>query len=358
MSLLKAYANCLAHIIYPLGILGTGSVKGANEMFCIDDGNDNDEKGILNIDAIKDTSEVIEFKFRPRNFDEYIGQTKTKSLLKKYIEATKARNKVFPHLLLNGKAGTGKTTLARILAKELNVNFVEIIGSEITDMEKVVELLAKVDGGILFIDEIHSVDRLIAEKMYTLIEDFTIDGQKIKDFTLIGATTEIGEIIKNRKPFYDRFKIIRELEDYTNEELAIIVKQYKENVFKNDLLTDDVYVTIADNARLTPRHSLRLLDSAIYFNGDIDAVLVSFNVIYKGFTTIDLKVLKYLNENEKGIGLQGLISFLDTSQDNYEYAIEPYLLRSGLIARTPRGRKITLKGIGFIAILESKVKGG
>jgi Holliday junction DNA helicase RuvB len=294
--------------------------------------------------------------FRPQSFNEYVGQTKAKEILQHYIDAVKERGTIFPHLLIYGKAGMGKTTLARIMAKELNVPFVEFITSEIYIFSDIFQLLVKAENGIMFLDEIHALDRDNAEKMYSVMEDFMFNGQPVPPFTLVGATTELGEILKKRKPFYDRFKIVIELEDYTDQELVTIAKQYRSRVFSTDKEIDDtIYLSLAQNCRATPRHLIRLLEATIYFHLDIKTVFKNFNIITGGFTTKDLHILKYVVQNEKGVGLQGLASYLDTSVANYLYEIEPYLLKSGLILRTPRGRKITQRGIELIKVLSATV---
>jgi len=302
---------------------------------------------------LKEAYKETRLTFRPSTFDEYIGQRKAKRILKNYIKAVKEKNKIMPHILLYGKAGMGKTTLAKIIANELEVNIVEVITSEILDIETFFKYLEEVDGGILFLDEIHAITRDNAEKLYSIMEDFNYNGQYIKPFTLIGATTEVGEIIRNRKPFYDRFKIIIELEDYTEEDLIQIAKQYQERVFNEDL-EEDIYKTLAKNCRGTPRTLIRLLEATNYFDKNVKEVLESFGIIKDGFTYKDLKILKYIAQNEKGIGLQGLISYLDTSRYNYLYEIEPYLLKNNCIVRTPRGRKITERGLEIIKMLEER----
>jgi len=302
---------------------------------------------------LKEASKETKHTFRPSTFDEYIGQRKAKRILKNYIKAVKEKNKIMPHILLYGKAGMGKTTLARIIANELEVILGEVITSEILDVETFLKYLEEVDGGILFLDEIHAITRDNAEKLYSIMEDFNYNGMPIKPFTLIGATTEVGEIIRNRRPFYDRFKIIIELEDYTEEDLIQIAKQYQERVF-NENLEEDIYITLAKNCRGTPRTLIRLLEATNYFDKNTEEVLESFGIIKDGFTYKDLKILKYIAQNEKGIGLQGLISYLDTSRYNYLYEIEPYLLKNNCIVRTPRGRKITERGLEIIKMLEER----
>lgn len=285
--------------------------------------------------------------FRPESFNEYIGQEKAKNMLKSYISGCKQRNMPFPHTILHGNAGCGKTTLARIIAKELKLPIVESIAAEIVSVYDILFKLATFDGqpGIIFLDEIHAMERNTVETIYALMEDFTYNNNPIAPFTLIGATTELGEIIKKSRPFVDRFKLWIELEPYLTSEISTIIKQYGKNVFKYDTLSDNTYKLIGENARLTPRTGIRLLESTIYLNGNIKQALENASIIKDGYTFKDLKCMKYLNENTKGVGLQGLCSYLNIPSELYMYDVEPYLLQNNIVIRTPRGRKITAQGI-------------
>jgi Holliday junction DNA helicase RuvB len=284
--------------------------------------------------------------FRPETFDEYIGQDKAKQMIKSYIEGVKQRNMPFPHTLIYGNAGCGKTTLARIMAKELNQQISELIGAEIKSSYDIIWKLKDFDGkaGVVFLDEIHAMDRDTVEGLYPMMEDFKHNNQQIVPFTMIGATTELGEILKRSRPFVERFKLWIELEPYTNQNIVEIVTQYREHLFSKDAVSSDVLSIIGENARCTPRTGIRLLEATIYL-GDIKQALRNANVIKDGYTTRDLKCLSYLNENQKGVGLQGLSSYLNIPQELYVYEVEPYLLQNNMIIRTPRGRKITALGI-------------
>lgn len=313
---------------------------------------DNKDANIIKTENIKSYK-----LFRPQTLDEYIGQNRTKTKVKKYIDFCKNRNIAYPHTLISGKAGMGKTTLARVIAKELNRPFKEFITSSIIIDDNFIDKLNSYrDSIIIFLDEIHTLTRPDAEKLYTIIEDFSYNNEDIKPFTLIGATTEIGEIIRHIRPFYDRFKDIIQLEDYNIDDIFKIVKQYNYKVYPTDILSDDIYILIAKNSKGIPRAAIRLLDATIYFNHDAHNALRCFGIIKDGYTIQDLKTLKYIAQNDKGVGLQGIASYLGISETNYLYEIEPYLLQTNCIVRTPRGRKITNNGLKIITILEKEVE--
>jgi len=297
---------------------------------------------------------LTQTNFRPKNFNEYIGQTKVKERIEYYVKGTKDRNRIFPHTLIHGSAGMGKTTLAQILANILGVTFIETIASNLEDIETIQNKIQLTDGGILFLDEIHSLPRNMAEKFYPIMEDFRYENVNIKPFTLVGATTEFGEMLQDRKPFVDRFKNIIELEDYTIGDLVTIGKQYKDREFRRDIVEISQLMLIAENCRETPRNLLRLLEATIYFRGNTRKVLDNFGIIRQGFTKKDVKILEYLVSN-KVCGLQTIANYLDTSVKNYIFEIEPYLLKKDIIMRTSRGRKITDKGLFVLEQLKKEL---
>lgn len=293
-------------------------------------------------------------RFVPQNFEQYIGQSKAKDILISYLQATKTRNETFPHVLIHGSSGCGKTTIAKIIANELKINFIEVITSEIKTFIDIKYRIKEAKGGIVFLDEIHSLNRDICETIYTMMEYFTYEGEAIRPFTLIGATTELGEVLKDRKPFVTRFELVLELEDYTISDIIKIVKQYREEMFNNDYIKDENLELIAKNCRGIPRIANQLLKSTIFL-GSINRVLCNLGIIKDGYTIKDLKVLEYLKNGDK-IGLDAISTYLNTSTENYRFIIEPYLIRSNLITRTPRGRKITPNGSKFLEELNEYIR--
>ena len=285
--------------------------------------------------------------WRPETFHEYLGQKNLKTILKSYIESHKEMNRTFPHMMIDGKAGTGKTTIAYLVAKLLDKPFVECVATTLQSQQQLVDKIVEVKGGILFIDEIHMINAKIANFILPILEDFQIGGQKIKPFTLFTATTEIGVLLKKFKPFVDRMKIAKTLEPYTIKELSILAKQYKEKTFPDIKIPEDVYEKIAKNSRGTPRIAIRYIESYIFMNISIEEVFRTYGIVKNGITKQDIKILKLLKEKEKGVGLKAISAFLGTSEQNYLYQIEGYLIEQGLITITSR-RQITEKGKEFL----------
>ena len=316
--------------------------------------NQQDAEAILQkgLDELKQESKVIvntnlipnKNTFRPMTFDQYIGQEKAKTILKARIEGTKKMGVTFPHTLIYGKAGCGKTSLAKIIAKELGVSFQEIISTSIKEPKEIFKVIREANGGIIFLDEVHALKRELVEPLYPVMEDFRLGNDDLKPFTIIGATTEIGEILENRRPFYDRFKRHQSLEDYTAGDIEKIAKQYTEKLFPNEKVDPIVFQVIGINSRYTPRIAIGLLESVIHMGGNYRLALRSEGILLDGFTEQDLLVLEILTESPKGLGLQAIASRLETSKKNFEYDIQPYLFKNGLITLTRSGRLITDKG--------------
>ena len=306
----------------------------------------------------------IETKLRPQSLDTYIGQKKVKENLKVYIEAAKMRNEPLDHVLLYGPPGLGKTTLSNIIANEMGVNIKVTSGPAIEragDMAAVLNSLN--EGDILFIDEIHRLNRAIEEVLYPAMEDFSLDimigkGPSSKSirvdlpkFTLIGATTRIG-LLTN--PLRDRFGVISRLEMYNSSELRDIVKR-SANVL-GVYIDDDGALEIAIRSRGTPRIANRLLKrirdfAQVKYDGNItkniaNETLNLLDVDKLGLDPIDQKILKTIIEKFSGgpVGVDNLAVSIGEESDTIEEVYEPYLIQLGFIKRTPRGREITEMG--------------
>lgn len=307
----------------------------------------------------------IETKLRPQTIDTYIGQKKVKETLKVYIEAAKMRDEPLDHVLLYGPPGLGKTTLSNIIANEMCVNIKTTSGPAIErpgDMAAILNSLN--EGDILFVDEIHRLNRTIEEVLYPAMEDFSLDimigkGPSSKSirvdlpkFTLIGATTRIG-LLTN--PLRDRFGVISRLEMYEAQELKHIVKR-SAGVLDIEI-DDEGALEIARRSRGTPRIANRLLKrvrdfAQVKYDGKInkkvaDETLNLLEVDKLGLDNIDQKILKTIIEKFSGgpVGVDNLAVSIGEESDTIEEVYEPYLIQLGFIKRTPRGREIT--NIGY-----------
>lgn len=303
----------------------------------------------------------IESSLRPTRLDGYIGQQKIKEKLKVYIEAAKNREEPLDHLLFYGPPGLGKTTLSNIIANEMGVNIKVTSGPAIEKPGELAAILNGLsDGDILFIDEIHRLNRQVEEVLYPAMEDFSIDimigkGQGAKSirldlppFTLIGATTRAGLL---SAPLRDRFGMIERLEFYTNDELKNIIENSAHKLGVD--IDDEGAYEMARRSRGTPRLANRLLKRVrdfadIKFDGVItkevaDYALDLMEVDKFGLDQNDRNMLLAMINVYGGgpVGLDTLAAALSEDAGTIEDVYEPYLLKNGFINRTPRGRVAT-----------------
>ncbi len=303
----------------------------------------------------------LEGSLRPQRLSEYIGQTKVKNTMAVYIEAAKARGEALDHVLLFGPPGLGKTTLANIIANEMGVNIRQTSGPAIDkpgDMAAILSKLQKND--ILFIDEIHRLNRQVEELLYSAMEDFGVDiiigsgpaakpvRLKLPKFTLVGATTRAGMLTA---PLRDRFGVVDRLAFYTVPELALIVR-HSANVL-NVEIDEEGAMEIARRSRGTPRLANRLLKRVRDFaqvkaDGVITAevareALDILEVDRLGLDQIDRGILMTMITKFGGgpVGTAAVATTIGEDQETVEEVYEPYLVQTGLIVRTPRGRMVT-----------------
>ncbi len=307
---------------------------------------------------------------RPQRLDDYIGQDKAKQNLAVFIEAARQRGETLDHVLLYGPPGLGKTTLSKIIANELGVNFRITSGPAIEKPGDLAAILTNLnDGDVLFIDEIHRINRAVEEILYPAMEDFAIDvitgkGQMavsyhvpLPHFTLVGATTRAGQLTA---PLRDRFGVTLRLELYTPEELAMIVNRSASIL--GIPIEPDGALEIASRSRGTPRIANRMLKrvrdfAQVMSDGVITlstarTALERLEIDELGLDSNDRRMLTAIVKFYKGgpVGLETLAAAIGEEAVTIEDVIEPYLMQIGFLNRTPRGRCITRAGCLHIGL--------
>ena len=326
---------------------------------------------------VLDTSKHVEdeeAQLRPVSFDEYVGQRDLKNNLKVFVGAAKLRDESLDHVLLYGPPGLGKTTMSMIIANEMGTSIKITTGPSIEKTGDLVAILTALEpGDVLFIDEIHRLNKVVEEILYPAMEDFCVDvviGKEastrsvridLPPFTLVGATTRAGDL---SAPLRDRFGIISKLEYYNVEDLSAII--HRTSKVYGIEMDDEAMVELAKRSRGTPRIANRLFrrvrDFAQY-NGDevitkertVDA-LQRLKVDELGLDDVDQKYLLGIIHRFQGgpVGVEALAASIGEEPLTLEDVYEPYLLQTGLIKRTPRGRVVTQKAYDHFHILREE----
>lgn len=331
-----------------------------------------EDERITSAEVQSPDEENEELSLRPQTLHQYIGQDQIKYELEVYIAAAKNREEALDHVLLYGPPGLGKTTLAMVIANEMNVQIRTTSGPAIEKPGDLVALLNELQpGDVLFIDEIHRLPKVVEEMLYSAMEDFFVDivvGQgptahpihfPLPPFTLIGATTRAGLL---SAPLRDRFGIVEHMNYYNEADLANIVRR-SAGIF-NSHIDDQGAYEIASRSRGTPRISNRLLKRIRDFaevenDGQIDRQLVSqslklLQVDNRGLDRTDKKVLTTMIELYGGgpVGISTIAANIGEEPDTISEMYEPYLLQIGFLKRTPRGRMVTERAYEHLGLID------
>lgn len=316
----------------------------------------------LNTNQLDTEDQPIIQQLRPQVLRDFVGQSRVKEELMIAIEAAARRNEPIEHVLLYGNPGLGKTTLAHIIAKETNAHIRMTAGPALEKVGDLAAILSNLErGDVLFIDEIHRLNKTVEEVLYSALEDFALDiivgkgpaartlRMPLEPFAIVGATTKLNLL---SAPLRDRFGHVFHLNFYTPDEMEEIVARTAKIL--DVTITEDAIQSVARRSRYTPRVANRLLKrvrdyAEVKYSGIIDAqaadgAFALLQVDHIGLDEVDRKILKVIDESFAGgpVGLKTLAAAIAEDAETIEQVYEPYLLQLGMIERTPRGRRTTI----------------
>jgi len=292
---------------------------------------------------------------KPSNLNEFIGQHENKESIKTSL---KVIQKIKPiNFFLFGYPGCGKSTLAEIISNELSAHYIYTIPEQLKNFDIIEKILNEIQERqqltVWMIDEIHNIDKKLINILLPILQDNKLGDTKIREFVMIGATTDSYKLYKKSEALVSRFQTKIYLEKYTINDIIHILKQYKSKLNINVNIPDNDYLLLAQNSKGIPREAINLLLKRLVIN-NIPQILKENKIIKNGFNTTDLKILNCLNEINKPIGSNFLSQKANLLEQDYLYIYEPYLVESGFIERTRKGRMITIQGQKFLEEIKKK----
>lgn len=289
--------------------------------------------------------ETKNFEFRPRTFHEFVSQEQAKEQAKTIIK--KVKRGIKGHLFLSARQGTGKTTFVQLLSNELNARLITRVGKQLNDPDALVNVINEIntcpeEHVIFFLDECDSMDKKLIKLLNPIIEEFKISGKRIKPFIFACASINKDVWIKNNPDTLDRISHAIQFENYSEKDIKIIIKQYKNQLYPLDKISEETLQIIAKSCKYCPRIGISLLEDFIV-EQNIEKVLKSRRIIKQGLTVTDIKILKVLNQSKRAMGVNAVALRSGLTQKQYTMEFESYLYEQGYINRTP-SREISDKG--------------
>jgi len=295
------------------------------------------------------------FEFRPQTWEQFIGQEEAKDEVQTIIK--KVKRGIKGHILVNGIRGHGKTSFIELIAKNLNAKLIEKVGKQMEDPETLVNVINEINESkeeyvIFFIDEIDTMKWQTLKMLNPIIESFKVDGKKIKPFIFASATIN-KHILKTKTPdTLDRIPHHIIFKRYSSQEIAKIVRQYKEQLYPEDIVSEEVLQTISENCKFNPRTAISLLGNYIVEN-NITKVLKTARIVKDGLTDMDIKILKVLNDAPRPMGLNAVAGKVGLNPKDYSTEYEEFLYEYNYINRVP-SRVIGEEGKKILKTLEEK----
>lgn len=297
---------------------------------------------LLDISKLSESNESREF--RPKIWEEYIGQESAKNKVISYVDGCKKFNETFPHTFISAPSGMGKTLFATILANQLGKKIIFTTGGELKSEQIFIDKLIEAEGGIIFVDEANRLPKKVGFYILPLMEQFEVQGRPIKKFSVFFATTHIGDLSKDLDALIQRCERIN-LEPYKNEELLEIVRQYQQKQYPLNKIPDNILLEIVKSCRQTPRNAKNLVRAYVYTQ-DWNKVKQYNNIIKDGITLLDVRVLKYLQQSG-GAGKGSIANSIRVKPQTYEFEVEPFLIYKEFIEVSNR-RKLSNQGREFL----------